>query len=113
MKFSQLRVWCALVAIAIPVVVWAASPATTSKEEVPAKTVDLFAAMESGEVEAVLFFKDSTEGMMTVKNNTGKPLTIKLPDAFAGVPILAQRRGGGGAGGVGGAGGMGGGRQGM
>src|SRR5437773_9318363 len=108
MTFSQFRVGCALVAIAIPVVVWAASPATTSKEEAPTKTVDLFAAMEAGEVEAVLYFKDSTEGMMTVKNNTGKPLTIKLPDAFAGVPILAQRGRGGGGGAAGGMGGRGG-----
>jgi hypothetical protein len=67
--------------------------------------VELFAGMESGDVEATLIFKDSKEGNLLLKNKSDKPLTIKLPEAFAAVPILAQRRGGG-AGGLG-AGGLG------
>ncbi len=43
--------------------------------------------------------KDSSEAKVTIKNKTDKPLNVKLPDAFAGVPVLAQR---GGAGGIGG-----------
>jgi hypothetical protein len=110
---SLKKIVCTLVAIAIPVAAWSAPPSKT-KNESPAKTVDLFAGMESGEIEVAMFMKDSTEGTMTVANKTDKPLTIKIPEAFAGVPVLAQRRGGGGGGGMGGGmGGGGGGMQGM
>ena len=54
---------------------------------------------------------------MLIKNNTKKPLNVKLPDAFAGVPVLKQLGIGGGGGGGGGGnqsmgGGMGGGMMG-
>lgn len=78
--------------------------ATTSKTA-PAEMVELFAAAEKGEIEVKLIMKDSTTGMVTIKNKTNKPLTIKLPDAFAGVPVLAQLGGGLGGGGLGGGGG--------
>jgi hypothetical protein len=99
----------------IPAVVLAASPSSTSKSASIAKTVDLFAGMEAGEIEATVIMADSTKGTVMIKNTTQQPLTIKLPAAFAGVPILAQRggRGGGGGGMRGGMGGMGGGMQGM
>jgi hypothetical protein len=75
-----------------------------------ATVVELFAGMESGEIEVKVIPKDATGGNITVKNKTDKPLTIKLPEAFAGVPVLAQGFGGG----VGGCpgGGLGGGAQG-
>jgi hypothetical protein len=76
---------------------WAASP---SKIE-PSKAVDLFKAIDAGEIEVNLIPKDSTEGMITVTNKTDKPLTIKMPAAFGGVPVLAQLNGGG-LGGLGG-----------
>ena len=115
--------WCAVLALAIPAAALAATPATSpkttnAKNEPPAKAVDLFTGMESGEVEAVLIQKDATEGTVMIKNKSDKPLTVKIPEAFAGVPILAQRggggRGGGGMGGMGGGGmqGMGGGMMG-
>src|SRR5688572_5931117 len=96
---------CLAVAAAIPMLAWAASPEKTSKSETPAKEVDLFAGMKSGEIEAVLVYKDSTQGTINIKNKSGQPLTVKIPEAFAGVPILAQR--GGGGGGLGNAGGLG------
>jgi hypothetical protein len=108
--------WWVLLAAALPAVAWGASPASSAKNESPARAVDLFAGMEAGEVEAVMIQKDSTEGTIMIKNKTDKPLTIKIPEAFGGVPILAQGRGGGrgGMGGMGGGmGGMGGGMQGM
>lgn len=106
---------CFALIMATAAVALAASPSPPKKEVEPSKSVDLFAGMDSGEVEAVLIQKDSTEGTLILRNKTEKPLTIKLPNAFAGVPILAQRRGGGGAGGMGGMGGGmgGGGGQGM
>ena len=115
MKSNLSQQWlCLAVAVAIPAILWAASPATSSKNEAPAKTVDLFAGMEAGDIDVVMIQKDSTDGTVMIKNKTDKPLTIKMPEAFGGVPILAQR-GRGGGGGVGGMGGMGGrgGMQGM
>jgi hypothetical protein len=81
------------------------------------RTVELFEAIKAREIEVRLIPKDDTEARVLVKNNTKKPLNVKLPDAFAGVPVLAQNLGGG-AGRAGGGGGganqsMGGGMGGM
>ncbi len=108
MKFSMCRSgWCVAMAMVIPAVLWAASPTSKPKNEPPAKSVDLFAGMDGGEIDVVMIMKDSSEGTVMIKNKTDQPLTVKIPEAFAGVPILAQR------GGMGGMGGMGGGRGGM
>jgi hypothetical protein len=85
------------------------------------RTVELFAAIESKEIDVKLIPKDDTEARVIVRNNTNKPLNVKLPEVFGGVPVLAQNvgganRGGGGAnsaqqsmgGGMGMMGGMGG-----
>jgi hypothetical protein len=55
-----------------------------------AETVEMFAAIEKGDIEVKLIQKDSTECRVTIKNKTKKPLNVKLPEAFAGVPVLAQ-----------------------
>src|SRR5262249_42641017 len=92
----------------------------TALSEIPAKmartnsestSVGLVAAMESGEIEVKYIPRDARGGNVLVLNKTKKPLTIQLPAAFAGVPVLAQRggRGPGGVGGVGGLQGVGGG----
>jgi hypothetical protein len=93
----------------------AADSSTNSKssKEEAAQEVELFAAMQAGDIEVKVVPKDSTGGQFIVKNKTDKPLTIKLPEAFAGVPVAAQF-GGGGFGGGGGnqfGGGGGGGNQ--
>ncbi len=78
--------------------------------------VELFAAIESGDIEVKLICKDATTGNVMITNKTKKPLSIKLPDAFAGVPVAAQLGcPGGGFGGFpgGGGGGIGGGSQGL
>lgn len=115
MRTTRLQNWCCAVAVLIPAVVWAASPASNTKTTPVTKTVELFAGIEAGEIEATVIMSDSTKGTVMVANKTEQPLTIKLPAAFAGVPILAQRggRGGGMGGGMGGMGGMGGGMGGM
>jgi hypothetical protein len=95
----------------LPIVAVAASP--EKKAEEPANVVELFAGIESGEIEVKVFPKDSTKGTVTIKNNTDKPLTIKVPAAVAGVPVLAQLCGGGFCGGGGGGGMGGGGNQGF
>ncbi|HEY2895365.1 MAG TPA: hypothetical protein VGJ16_14165 [Pirellulales bacterium] len=76
-------------------------------KEVPA-TVDMFDGMKSGDLDVKLIAMDATQGNVIISNKTKKPLTVKLPKAFAGVPVLAQRGGGGlgGGGGIGGQNGM-------
>jgi hypothetical protein len=70
------------------------------------KQVELFAAIEAGDIEVQFIPKDATVANVIIKNKTDKPLTIKLPPAVAGVPVLAQFGGGGlGGGGLGGGGG--------
>jgi hypothetical protein len=63
-----------------------------------AKTVEMFAAIEKGDISVKLIPKDSTESQVLIKNETDKPLNVKLPEAFAGVPVLAQQGGFGGGG---------------
>jgi hypothetical protein len=76
--------------------------------------VDLFHAAKAGQIEVRLIPQDSKSGTVIITNNTTAPLSIKLPEAFAGVPVLAQRRAGGAAGGIGGnVGGVGSGNQGI
>jgi hypothetical protein len=76
-----------------------ASPPSPAGED-----VELFAAMKQGLVEVQLIPKDSTLCRVFVKNKSGKPLNVKLPDAFAGVPVLAQAGVGVPGGGLGGGG---------
>ena len=82
------------------------------------ETVEMFSAMEAGQIDVKLIPKDSTQCRVLIENKTDKPLTVQLPDAFAGVPVLAQFGGdmggmGGGGMGGGGRGGRGGGGGGM
>ncbi|HEV7225295.1 MAG TPA: hypothetical protein VGN42_21495 [Pirellulales bacterium] len=103
----------------------AAAPSTAAKQKKarPKKlgmfdpaddTVNLFDAMKAGQIEVKLIPKDSTQGRVFIQNKTKKPLNVKLPEAFAATPVLAQmgmggmNMGGGGGGGQGMGGGMGG-----
>jgi len=54
------------------------------------ETVELFSAIEDGKLEVKLIPKDSTTCRVLIQNKTDKPLNVSLPDAFAGVPVLAQ-----------------------
>ncbi len=113
--------WCsATVIVLAPVFVDAAERGAKARRTArPAATyesVDLFAAMAEGMVDVKFIANSSREARLVVHNRSGKPLTVRLPEAFAGVPVLAQQFGGGGIGGggggaqgVGGGGGFGGG----
>ncbi len=52
--------------------------------------VEFFAAIDAEQIEATMVPNDSRKVTIQVKNNTDKPLAIRLPHAFAGVPVLAQ-----------------------
>ncbi|WP_237607205.1 hypothetical protein [Roseimaritima sediminicola] len=82
-----------------------------------ARDVEFFQAMENGDIDVKFIPRNAAEANVIIKNKTDKPLHIRLPDAFAGVPVNAQFGGMGGMGmggmgggmGMGGMGGMGGG----
>jgi hypothetical protein len=78
-----------------------------------APPVDLFDAVDDGQAEMTFIAKNDHAGRVILTNKTKRPLRLKLPEAFAGVPVLAQFGGGGGARGGGGgfSSGTGGGQQ--
>jgi hypothetical protein len=114
------RTWLVgvLGAALVPVVLAAADRPDNAAPAAPpadAQQVDLFEGMRNGDLAVRFVPKDSREARITVENKTQKPLTVKLPQAFAGVPILAQNGGNNNGGnanknnqnqGVGGGGGM-------
>ncbi len=140
---SALRIRCSFLlayALAAGLAVSSTAAAAEKSDNAAAKSpdatesnkpaVDLFDAMKSGDIDVKYVAKNSLEGQLLVKNNTDQPLTVKLPEAFAAVPVLAQQAagttrsssrssnnknnqnqgtGGGGLGGIGGGGGFGGG----
>ena len=66
----------------------AAATATAAKPIGP--TVDVFEAMKDGRV-AVRFIAESEhKAHIVVENKTKQPLNVKLPEVFAGMPVLAQ-----------------------
>jgi hypothetical protein len=77
------------------------------------EVVELFAGIKSGEIEVTYIPKDAKESTILFKNNTGKPVAIKLPEAFAAAPVLAQFGGPGGVAGAGPGGRRGGGAAGL
>ncbi len=114
------RVWLSLTAAAMVALMAvpqlsAAAPIRKPNPFNPSdRTVDVFKAMEEGEVDVKFIPKDAKEAVLLIENKTDKPLNVKFPEAFAGVPVLAQFGGGGGGlGGGGGGGGFGGGGQGV
>jgi hypothetical protein len=120
-KKAMIRATCAFLLLAL----WAAQgELQAAKRGRPrpedAKRVELFSGMKTGEIEVKFIPKDARSANVMIKNLTERPLSIVLPEAFAGLPVLAQFDdfGGGGGGfggdmGGGGLGGGGGGGQGM
>lgn len=75
------------------------------------ESAELFAAEADGLVALKYIPNDSRSAQVIITNKTSKPLSLRLPAAFAGVPVLAQMGMGGGAAAGFGAGGIGGGPQ--
>ncbi|WP_372896367.1 hypothetical protein [Stieleria sp.] len=70
---------------------------------------ELFAAIDEGKIDVKFIPLNTTKANVIVNNLTDKPMTLRLPAAFAGVPINRQGMMGGMGGMGGGMGGMGGG----
>jgi hypothetical protein len=106
-RVSSLMTAAVLVALATPSV-FAREPASSRRAAVTAAPAqDLLAAEAEGLVAIRFIPNDARSAQVIVTNKSKRPLTLRLPDAFAGVPVLAQMAGGGGAGfGAGGIGGV-------
>lgn len=63
----------------------------------PGSSVDFFDAMDAGQINAKFIALNDHEAKLILTNNTAQPLSLKMPEAFAGVPVAAQFGGGGGA----------------
>ena len=117
---SNLRKWRLLCLVSVAALLMAATLGAAERRahrtkivqpDPTAESVEMFAAIEKGDISVKLIPKDSTESQVVIKNETDRPLNVKLPDAFAGVPVLAQMGGQGGHH-SGGSGNKGGGQQG-
>jgi hypothetical protein len=56
----------------------------------PREEIDLFAGIAQQQLEVRLIPRDDLQCRLLITNKTDKPLSVKLPAAFAGVPVLAQ-----------------------
>ena len=67
------------------------SPLAQLRSDQPARaSIGLFEAIQAGQIDAKLILRDETAGRVLLTNKTKQPLTIKLPEAFAGIPALAH-----------------------
>lgn len=71
-------------------VVSASNVLAVAAEPIKEREVELFAAIESGEIEAELIAPSARQVFLRVDNKTTDMLRIQLPKAFAAVPVLAQ-----------------------
>jgi hypothetical protein len=82
-----------------PTSIWAATPDPATLNSVA--PVDLFAAISAEQLDVKFIPKNDREARLLLTNRTRGPLSVRLPDAFAAVPVLAQfgpmRPGGAGA----------------
>jgi len=69
--------------------------ADRSGKSVPATPVELFAGMQSGDLQVKFIPKNDRDANLIITNETKQPLSVQLPDAFVAAPILAQAGGGG------------------
>lgn len=65
----------------------------TNKVAAGADEVDLFKAIEDGQIEVGVVQNEMKKGKLFVQNKTDKPLCVKIPEAFGTRPVLAQMGG--------------------
>lgn len=84
---------------------FAAASGARSQQEAGSAAADVLAAESDGLADVKFVANDSRSAQVVVTNRSDRPLTLQIPAAFAGVPVLAQmgQQGAGfGAGGIGG-----------
>ncbi|MDC0574543.1 hypothetical protein OAO39_01290 [Pirellulaceae bacterium] len=123
-QFTRRLALCGLAAnaVALPLTISGAirNSDNRSFQSLDSDTVEFFAAKKAGLIDVMFIPRSSKSANIMMKNRTKRKLSIRMPEAFAGVPILGQMGGmgmGGGGMGMGGGGmgmgGGGGGQQGM
>jgi hypothetical protein len=105
------RLSCVAVALAWAPFAAAQSSGTSAADAAetaagPAGVPDLFEAQARQLVTIKYIPNNAKSAQIIITNRTRQPLTLRLPQAFAGVPVLAQFGGMGGMGGGGGQGGF-------
>jgi hypothetical protein len=55
-----------------------------------AEAVDFFKARQAGDLDAKFIAANEKRGHLLLENEGERPLVIRMPEAFAGVPVLAQ-----------------------
>jgi len=97
MRVSNRRAMTAVVSV-LSVAVLGFSAYAADKAAPAARQVEFFEAIKAGDIAVKLIPKDAKEANVIIENKGKQPLEIKLPEAFAGVPVLAQFGGMGGMG---------------
>ncbi|MBN2473365.1 MAG: hypothetical protein JXB62_02060 [Pirellulales bacterium] len=83
-------VLCSVIVLWTPV--WLAAAESQPAEPLPkGDVVDLFRAIEKGQIEVQLIPRDSRQCRLLIDNKTGRPLSVQLPASFGAVPVLAQQ----------------------
>lgn len=67
-----------------------AKPSAAKTEAPAAETVDVFDAMKNDQIGVKFIAMNPNKANIVIENKTKKPLTVKLPDVIAGMPVLAQ-----------------------
>jgi hypothetical protein len=97
MSFTSRTWYCSCLAAALAVLMLPrAVSADTPSASAEGKNVELFSAIEKGEIDVKVIPKDASQIRVMITNKTKEPLNVKLPKAIAAVPVLAQAAGGGG-----------------
>lgn len=68
----------------------AGQPRRASRGGEAAQAVELFDAIDKGQLEVAFIAADARRANVVITNKTDAPLAIALPEAFAGVPAQAQ-----------------------
>lgn len=70
--------------------------ADLGKQKPAAESVEMFQAIEQGQIEVKFIPRNIKGGKIFVKNLTNKPLNVNVPEVIGASPVLAQFGGGGG-----------------
>ena len=92
-------------AIALPIAINASNRNGESSSVTKQDFVDFFEAKKRGDIDVMFIPRNSKSANVIVRNKTNKGMKVRMPEAFAGVPMLGQMGGMGmgmGGGGMGG-----------
>ncbi|MCH2369534.1 MAG: hypothetical protein MK324_03220 [Pirellulales bacterium] len=86
-------------AIGLPIAINAANRTDSDSPVTKQDFVDFFEAKKRGDIDVMFIPRNSKSANVIVRNKTKNGLKVRLPEAFAGVPMLGQMGGGMGMGG--------------